>query len=264
MRENREGTTERRSLEKRLHDALDWLATEPTREAWLRQRSGWDSAVARKYRIRMPESMRSFAVWQREQEKRREALKRFLDTWIAAGCKFEEWQRANRDLYGWLVMAMKGRFTTLEPVEGGPARLMWVRPNLPGYLDSATWPACENFISLATSEFYNSVCKCHRCGNFYLNTTRRHRKVYCSRRCGSVASAKESMKRRRQRERQEKIARVEGALSAWRGRQTASRGDWKTWVSKRAGVTPKWLTRAVNRGGVQAPLEIRRESDGNL
>jgi hypothetical protein len=239
-------------LEERF--GLTWLVVKPTVQDWLRHKSGWwDSSVTRKRRIVTPESSLSFQEWLPEGEVTRATYRTFLDTWIAAGRCFEEWRKQNPGRYRLLLRAINERQSSLHPEPDGTAHVRWMQSDVPAPLDEATWLACEQFIELVTSQYCKAVCKCDRCGNYYLNTSRRRRKRYCSQRCGSIATATESMSRRRQKERQAKLKSVARALGKWQRLQPASTGDWKTWVSEHACVTRKWLTRAVNRGDVQAP-----------
>jgi hypothetical protein len=222
------------------------------------------------YNEKRREMRRSFAqvegsalppAWKREERKERALIRRFWETWLESGSHFEKWQKQNPDLDYVVRKALRERDPMLYPNSevDGRAYIGWVRPRRPGYLDSPTWFACALFINLVTGDFYGSLCKCYRCGRYYLNTTRRRRKVYCSRRCGTAATAAESTRRRRQIEREAILHRVRAALSRRNRGQAASAGDWKTWVSEQAGVTRKFLTRAVNKGDVQAPVEKRRD-----
>jgi hypothetical protein len=63
--------------------------------------------------------------------------------------------------------------------------------------------------------------------------------VYCSRRCGSLASAKKSTRERLNQEHKQNIERARKAIREW----TPSDGDWKEFVSKRTGLTVKWVSR---------------------
>jgi len=210
----------------------------------------------------MPESLRPFPGWPEPEAATviRATYRRLLETWIAADRNFEDWRKQNPDLNFWLLKALSERISSLQPGPDGRACVRWLRPPVdePGLLDAPTWVACEHFIALVTSQYDKAVYKCDRCGNYYLSTSRRRRKRYCSRRCGSIATATESMSRRRLLDRQAKLERVARALGKLESVQPSPTSDWKTWVSDNAGVTRKFLTRAVNKGDVQAPPEKRR------
>ena len=67
------------------------------------------------------------------------------------------------------------------------------------------------------------------------------------------------MRKRRMEEKQEKLARVRELCKVWKP-AASKETDWKQWVAKRARLTPKWLTRAVNRGELLPPTSIEVRS----
>lgn len=103
---------------------------------------------------------------------------------------------------------------------------------------------------------------CPRCGDYFpMNTSRQT--VYCSRKCGKVGTAAFATRERLKSEHAEKLRVAAEQAQLWDKTRTQSRGrlprdDWKHWVSKQPagrkfGVTPKFLTRAVNKGELAAP-----------
>src|SRR5260370_6428728 len=83
---------------------------------------------------------------------------------------------------------------------------------------------------------------CARCHKYYIMKTIRQQK-YCSRMCGSWATAKASTRKRLDMEHAHKLARAQAAAQLWLTARTER--DWKQWVSrKEASITSKWLTRA--------------------
>ncbi len=96
---------------------------------------------------------------------------------------------------------------------------------------------------------------CARCGRYYLKK-RSSQKVYCSRRCGNVATAVARTRKRLADEHADKLRRAAKAAQKWITARTQD--DWKVFVSKREpGITPKFLTRAVNKGELKAPTKGR-------
>jgi hypothetical protein len=93
---------------------------------------------------------------------------------------------------------------------------------------------------------------CAQCGRFYIKKTVRQN-AYCSRSCGTGATARKATLRKRAEEHSDKLRRAAAAAQTWvTSRATV---DWKQWVSaKEMDITPKWLTRAVNKGELQTPL----------
>ena len=97
---------------------------------------------------------------------------------------------------------------------------------------------------------------CPRCDDYFCKNTSRQT-VYCSQKCGKVGTAAFATKERLKSEHSEKL-RV-AAEQAQRWTTTRTKYDWKLWVSKQPagrkfGITPKFLTRAINKGELIAPL----------
>jgi hypothetical protein len=95
---------------------------------------------------------------------------------------------------------------------------------------------------------------CARCGNYYIKK-RASQKVYCSRRCGNAATAVERTRERIASERGDKLDRAKAAIKKWKS--TATRQDWKLWVSKKTGIDPRFLTRAITKGDLVPPTKGR-------
>ena len=96
---------------------------------------------------------------------------------------------------------------------------------------------------------------CARCGNYYMKK-RASQKVYCSRRCGNAATAVVRTRERLDKEHVDKLRRTQAAMQKWSTART--KDDWKVFVSKREpGITPKFLTRAVNKGELKPPTKGR-------
>jgi len=101
----------------------------------------------------------------------------------------------------------------------------------------------------------NPLCEklggpCARCGNYYIKK-RASQKVYCSRRCGNAATAVARTAERDAAERKDKLLRAKAAIREWRSAKPQQ--DWKPWVAGRTGIDLRFLTRAVNKGGLVPP-----------
>jgi hypothetical protein len=93
---------------------------------------------------------------------------------------------------------------------------------------------------------------CARCDNYYIRRTARN-KVYCSRACGTSATAIAAVRKRRDEEHADKLRRAREAAQQWI--KSRSRFDWKQWISrKEPDITVKFLTRAANNGNLKAPV----------
>ncbi len=100
-----------------------------------------------------------------------------------------------------------------------------------------------------------SAGPCGRCGKYYLKS-RTNQKSYCGRRCGSIASAKKSTRERLDKEHRHKLEQAQAAIQEWNALKRHPVTGWKQWASKRVpGITPKFITRAVNKGELIPPNE---------
>lgn len=97
---------------------------------------------------------------------------------------------------------------------------------------------------------------CARCGRYYLKR-RASQKVYCSRRCGNVATAVARTRKRLADEHADKLRRAAAVAQKWITARTNL--DWKHWVAQRErDITPKFLTRAVNKGELKPPTKGKK------
>ena len=112
--------------------------------------------------------------------------------------------------------------------------------------------ALELFYTLTLNPEWDRLCgPCARCARYYIKKTSRQTK-YCTRQCGSLATATASTRKRLDEEHADKLRRAEAAVLSW----PAARGilNWKQWVSRREpDISSKWLTRAVNKGELHSP-----------
>jgi hypothetical protein len=94
---------------------------------------------------------------------------------------------------------------------------------------------------------------CARCGRYFLRRTERNPKVYCSRLCGWRTTGRAAIEQQRQKDREDKLRRSAKAAQDWTTARTQL--DWKQWVSKNEpDISGKFLTRAVNKGELKAPV----------
>jgi len=99
-------------------------------------------------------------------------------------------------------------------------------------------------------------CKWKHCGKYFLLKGNR-RTAYCSRRCCQLDAASRYTEKRLQTEHADKLQRAEEAARRWRTART--KDDWKASVSKQEpDITPKFLTRAVNKGELKTPTKGRK------
>jgi hypothetical protein len=113
--------------------------------------------------------------------------------------------------------------------------------------------ACSKFIPLILNpECHRLRGPCPNCGNFFITKTEREKR-YCSRKCAHKGAAKASTRRRRAREHEGRVFLVVKAIEEWR--RIPRRTGWIPWVLRTVpGISKTWLTRAINRNQIAAPI----------
>jgi uncharacterized protein (DUF1778 family) len=97
---------------------------------------------------------------------------------------------------------------------------------------------------------------CARCKRYYLKK-RASQKVYCSRRCGNATTAVARTRERLAKEHTDKLRRA--AEAAGKSITARTHDDWKVFVFEReSDITPKFLTRAVNKGELKPPTKGKK------
>jgi hypothetical protein len=96
---------------------------------------------------------------------------------------------------------------------------------------------------------------CARCDRYFLKKTARQTE-YCSRKCSRDGTAAFATKKRLRDQHSRKLTVAAELAQKWITVRT--KDDWKQWVAKhprgvREEITPKFLTRAVNKGGLMPP-----------
>lgn len=88
-------------------------------------------------------------------------------------------------------------------------------------------------------------CKRDRCKKWFIK--RRSGQICCSQRCGAIVKTAERVSDKREDERKTKLESVLAAHREWR--KSPTRLDWKPWVSKKTGLSTKFLTRNFTKEG---------------
>jgi hypothetical protein len=137
--------------------------------------------------------------------------------------------------------------TFYEMFKGGPLKeLLNQHEELPFIL------AIQHFGALTVLEWQKLGGPCARCHRYYIKR-RASQKAYCSRRCGNAATATVRTAKQREHEREANLQRAYKAIQQWK--RTGKQTNWKEFVARKTGLTPKWLTRAVGRNDLKAPKE---------
>ena len=176
-------------------------------------------------------------------------LRKLVDAWQRSGPNLDKMLRDDT------VLADRVRHgrTLLAPTHAGKGHLLWLPT--PHGLDPNSWEgvALAHFMDLVVNPSWHKLGgPCQRCEKYYIKKTSRQ-KTYCSRRCGAMRTAIENTRRRRQEERVCKLRQAKESATRWATIRTPH--PWKEWVSLQTKITVKWLTRAVNRGDLKAPVK---------
>ncbi len=172
----------------------------------------------------------------------------------------EAWQKSRSNLDKMLkndkVLAARVRHgrTLLALTNTGKGHLL--RLPTPRKFNARSWKhhALAHFMDLIVNpEWHKLGGPCQRCGKYYVKKTSRQ-KTYCTRRRGSTMTAMATTRKRREAERVHKLRLAQEGANHWATVRT--RHPWKEWVSARTKITVKWLTRAVNRGDLRAPVSV--------
>lgn len=177
----------------------------------------------------------------------RSQLRRLVEAWHRSGPNLERMLKENQTLFHRIRV---GR-TFLLPTNTGKGHLFWL-PS-PRDVEVTSWEhqALAHFMALVVNPQWHKLGgPCYRCRKYYVKKTLRQ-KAYCSRRCGSISTALATMRRKRAKEHWDKLERAQKALERWTSVRTE--GSWKEWVAVETDITVRWLTRAVNAGGLKAP-----------
>jgi len=178
----------------------------------------------------------------------RSCLRAYADSYIESAKDYGRWSRQNPKL----ARTFELDIGTLKPkpcaTNAGGISMEFESRKKDRPLANARREAAILFLRFLTQPW--AIGKCVHCTRYFLNRTHRKRR-YCSRKCALYVTAIEATQRRRKKERQAKLKRVQDAVAVWQRHKP--RGEWKSWVAARAAVTPKWITRAVNSGEIKPP-----------
>lgn len=176
-------------------------------------------------------------------------LRELVELWQKSGPNLAKMLKDNKVL----AACVKHGRTLLVPTNTGKGHLCWLPTPGQFKVGPSKDQALAHFMDLIVNPHWNKLGgPCQRCGKYYRKKTSRQ-KTYCSRRCGSMSTAITTTRKRREEERALKLRRAEEAVNRWATIRT--RRPWKEWVSaNNTTITVKWLTRAVNRGDLTAPI----------
>jgi hypothetical protein len=92
-------------------------------------------------------------------------------------------------------------------------------------------------------------CQRERCKRWFIK--RRPSQKQCSARCLGIVRSIARTKTQRKKAHQEALARARKASEAWKRNTGVA---WKEFISRKTGLTIKWLTRVANKGALCPPM----------
>jgi hypothetical protein len=185
-------------------------------------------------------------------------LRLLVSDWRDSGPNLAAMMKERPDLWKKLSHSVAA---VLETTANGTARLLLVSNLKREDPDIGVYYQFDRLILNPECEKLCGPCK--RCGAFYIKK-RASQIAYCSRRCGNAATAVARTRARLANVHQDKLTRAKRAQAEWERRWNKGRitEPWKEYVSRaQPDITPKFLTRAVNRGEIESPTEKQKRSN---
>jgi len=192
----------------------------------------------------------------------REEVRQLLQTWEQAGRDYRGWKTAQQEQFNRISRTVQDtRYAFApnlhdEPEEEPALTRLYEFGRLSAMGVIREQGRCANhwsFVKLLTNPLRADIRVCDRCRRWFLNRSGHRNKRFCARRCAVLNAVTRSVKKRRETNRSEKLQRVRRAIRDWTPRAGS---DWKRWASKRAGLSTKFITRALNRGELRLPAGV--------
>jgi hypothetical protein len=198
-----------------------------------------------------PGPREEFADYDRMLRETPPQLRELVDAWLASGPNLRKFKKSHPKM--WEAVSEYWRITptvlvSADSTGGGAAIAHCPEPGRNSYEE-----ALRFFVWLITNpECERLAGPCARCGTYYIRIRRSVRnKVYCSRSCGTRATALAAMGKKRNEEHASKLREAARAIRKWENSPT--KDDWKAFVIRRGHMTARFLTRAVNNGELKPP-----------
>jgi hypothetical protein len=172
----------------------------------------------------------------------RDRFEMFVREWLAYRPDAQRWSR-NRPLT-WAALKRAARLMRFEPVATADGLRLVQRFGSQPSETADTAAATTLFLRFAVNPLQERLRLCPCCSTLF--AAGRSDQRACSVRCATAATARKANARRREKQKKQTLLRVvaaHGALKRLKGKAK----DPKAWVARRAGVTPKWITRNRSR-----------------
>ena len=177
-------------------------------------------------------------------------LRRYIEAWKASGPDLLTFSTQHPEMWISVKAKWERQPLVLFPTSRAMALLLLPRERML----SAEEAALYFFITLILNPLWERLGgPCLRCGRYYVAQTARKNKAYCSRSCGTHATALAATKQRRNKEHADKLRQAAEAIRKWE--KSSRKADWKVFVARRGHITSRFLTRAVNNGQLKPPTK---------
>lgn len=189
-------------------------------------------------------------------------LRELADRWIKSGPNLQKMLHGDFELWRRLQEAWKVQWL---PSRGARAYYM-PTPKMGHCDDAPSRKACLLFAALVLNpkcEMVGGPCARRRCDKYFVKR-RSSQKLYCSRRCGHIASADYSNRERLAIERRQKLERAQVLIRAWDRLRSRPDLDWREWIHRKdESISRKWLTRAIKPSPRGYGLRPPRKGNGD-
>jgi hypothetical protein len=173
-----------------------------------------------------------------------EELYQLMDSWLAAGCRFDQWplrQRLEKDLntrtISFFPPDRDGRvsYEFTRPARLTAQTVDLIHGGSYAFDPEPGWDlAVSLFFQFITGPFFRDIGRCKRCRKFFWNRSGHRDKTYCGARCASADTAERVTRERRQKEHEHKLRMVQSAIRRFERlsaeKQARYARTWKSWV----------------------------------
>jgi hypothetical protein len=186
-------------------------------------------------------------------------LREFADSWEKAGYDVLQWQ--DMDRFQRLVRSIRFLFDW-SPLDGRPGVILVHEGD--DAFRAGELTASAIFLDFLLGPYWSDIGSCARCRRYFVNTSGRSEKKYCSQRCASADSATKFTLEARRIERKDKVLRIQDAIESLQRRVEQRKVNpplnWKKWVAEKAGpeITPNLISRMLKGGELKIPQTLAR------
>jgi hypothetical protein len=186
-----------------------------------------------------------------------ERLVELVDTWILFRPNASKWSQNHPSLWA-LLQESQGHFE-LQAFEDGFHRIERFAEGPEPSEKGAELEAARLFRDLVDHPLNERMRRCRRCREFFI--AGRSDQLACSSRCATALTARNANKRRREKDRNRRLARLRTAINRIAPRKGVP-ADWKKRVAKQASLTLTFVTRALTRGEIETPGTRKKAKRG--